>query len=193
MGETLIVGDGPAGLSAALLLAKKGERARVFGKDKTKMHQAYLYNYPGIKQIDGSEFIETTREQCRYFGAELYDRKITEFDKNNDGDEFVLTDEVDDQYIGDYLILATGHFVRNYSSELDVETDEAGRVIVDDHARTNVTNAYAAGVATRTQRIQVTISVGQGAAAALDIIDKEQNGVPNDFDTRADTHLRESS
>lgn len=191
MSEILVVGDGPAGLSAALLLAKKGEEAHVFGKDTTKMHQAYLYNYPGIKQLDGTEFIETAREQCRYFGAEFHDTKITGFER--DGDGFAVRSEDDDRYSGDYLVIATGHFMRRHPSEVGIEADDSGRILIDDHARTKVNGVYAAGVATRTQKIQVAVSVGQGTAAALDIIDKEQDGMAHDFDTRANAHLHESS
>ncbi len=191
MSKILIVGDGPAGLSAALLLAKKDEEAHVFGKNTTKMHQAYLYNYPGIKQLDGTEFIETTREQCRYFDAEFHDTKITGFERKGDG--FAISDEDGHQYEGDYLIIATGHFMRKHPSELGVEADDSGRILIDDHARTNVDGIYAAGVVTRTKKIQVAVSVGQGTAAALDIVDREQDGMPHDFDTRANAHLQESS
>lgn len=191
MCKILVVGDGPGGLSAALLLAKKGEEAHVFGKNTTKMHQAYLYNYPGIKQLDGTEFIETAREQCRYFGAEFHDTKITGFE--HDGEGFAIRDEDGHRYEGDYLVIATGHFMRKHPSELEIEADDSGRILIDDHARTNVDGVYAAGVVTRTQKIQVAVSVGQGTAAALDIVDQEQDGMAHDFDTRANAHLQESS
>lgn len=196
MSKILIVGDGPAGLSAALLLAKKGEEAHVFGKNTTKMHQAYLYNYPGIKQLDGTEFIETAREQCRYFGAEFHDTKITSFERDGegrDGGGFAIVDEDGHRYEGDYLVIATGHFMRKHPSELSIEADDSGRILIDDHARTNVDGVYAAGVVTRTHKIQVAVSVGQGTAAALNIVDREQDGMPHDFDTRANAHLQESS
>jgi len=62
--------------------------------------------------------------------------------------------------------------------------DDKDRIKIDDHSRTNVDRVYAAGVATRIHKIQATVSVGQGASAALDIIDREQDGRPQDFDTK---------
>lgn len=181
MATTLIIGDGPAGLSAGMLLAKKGEEALIFGKDTTKMHQAYLYNYPGIKQIDGSEFIDITREQCQYFGAELHDTKITSYGRTETG--FEIQDEDGKRYQGEYLIIATGHFMRAHPTELGIKSDDTNCIIIDDHSRTNIDGVYAAGVVTRTEKIQATVSVGQGAAAALDIIETEQEGMAHDFDT----------
>ena len=74
MPDVIVVGDGPAGLSAALFTAKNGLDTVVFGTDDTTMHKAYLYNYLGIEEIHGTEFMETARDQVRDHGAELVDR-----------------------------------------------------------------------------------------------------------------------
>lgn len=180
--ETLVVGDGPAGLSAALLLAKKGERVHVLGKNASKMNQAHMYNYPGVRQISGEEFIEVSRQQCHYFGAEIHDAHVTSLDKS-DG-LFVANTKSGDSFTGKYLVIATGHFARELPEELGVEVDDKDRIVIDDHSRTSVDRVYAAGVATRVHKIQATVSVGQGASAALDIIEREQDGRPQDFDTK---------
>ena len=61
MSSVVIVGDGPGGLSAALFLAKNKLQVTVFGQDQTAMHYAYLYNYLGLPEIDGSDFQEIAR------------------------------------------------------------------------------------------------------------------------------------
>ena len=48
MTKAIVIGDGPAGLSAALFLAKNGVETTVFGQDNTAMHYAELHNYLGI-------------------------------------------------------------------------------------------------------------------------------------------------
>ncbi|MBT8241986.1 MAG: FAD-dependent oxidoreductase, partial [Acidimicrobiia bacterium] len=77
MTHTIVVGDGPGGLSAALFLAKNGSEVTVYGKDETAMHFAYLHNYLGIDEISGSDFQERAREQATSVGAELHDIRVT--------------------------------------------------------------------------------------------------------------------
>lgn len=77
MTTVAIVGDGPAGLSAGLLLAKNGMTAIVFGQDATAMHHAHLYNYLGIEDIDGTAFQEVARRQAASHGADLRDVEVT--------------------------------------------------------------------------------------------------------------------
>lgn len=184
MARVLIVGDGPAGVSSGILLAKKGLDPIIFGKDTTKIHHAQLYNYPGIKQISGTDFIKTARDQYEYFGGEYVDSKITTFRKSDN--QYFVQDAEGTRYKGKYIILATGHFMRGHPPELGVKSDAAGRINVDTNNETNVEGVYAVGVATRTEKIQVAISVGDGATAALDIVEKEQDGLAHDFDTHYD-------
>ena len=66
MPDVLIVGDGPAGLSAALFLVKKGMSVIVFGQDQTLMHKALLLNYLGIPKLTGSQFQEIDPPACTY-------------------------------------------------------------------------------------------------------------------------------
>ena len=79
MSDVLIVGDGPAGLSAALFLAKDEMSVKVFGQDQTLMHKAMVYNYLGIPEITGSEFQKVSRQQVEKFGAELLDGEVMEW------------------------------------------------------------------------------------------------------------------
>ena len=85
MSNTIIVGEGPGGLSAALLLAKNGHEARVYGLNKTALHSAMLYNYLGIEAITGSDFQAICRKQVEKFGAELVTEEITAAKAGPDG------------------------------------------------------------------------------------------------------------
>lgn len=182
MARVGIVGGGPAGLSAGLLLAKNDQTAIVYDGDETAMHYAHLFNYLGIESLDGSEFVETAQAQAVAYGVDHREAEVTAVE--SDGDEFLVeTGEETDTV--DYLILATGQS-RTLADDLGCEMTDDGEIDVDRNGRTSVDGAYAAGWATRKQKIQAIISAGDGAAAALDVLSAEVEPGFHDFDTPED-------
>jgi thioredoxin reductase (NADPH) len=179
--DVLVVGGGPAGLSAALFTEKNGLDTTVFDTDKTWMHKAHLFNYLGIESEDGTAFIEDSREQVAGFGADLSEEEITGVE-THDGHFHASTEE--DTYAGDYLILATG---ADRSLAEDLGCDFDGDVVdVDVTMESSVEDAYATGAIVREEEWQAIISAGDGAAAALNVLTKEKGEHFHDFDTPAD-------
>jgi thioredoxin reductase (NADPH) len=78
MAKALVIGDGPAGLSAALLLAKNAVGTVVYGGDQTAMHYAHLHNYLGVADLGGDDFQQIARQQVVDQGADLREQEITE-------------------------------------------------------------------------------------------------------------------
>ena len=179
MTDTIIIGDGPGGLSAALFLAKNGQNVTVFGQDKTSMHWAKLYNYLGIPEILGSDFQKIAREQVTNFGAIIKDQPVTGIEKN--GSEFTVTTQSGDTHTSKYLILAEGKALE-LAKSLELPTTDEG-VEVDHAFRTSIENLYVVGRSTRIKRSQAIISAGNGATAALDILSTEKGKDFNDFDS----------
>jgi thioredoxin reductase len=177
MTQVTIVGDGPAGLSAGLLLAKNGAGVDVFGIDNTPMHKALLKNYLGIREMDGPEFQEIARDQVREFGGAIHDVKVKELEETGEG--FTVETEEGDRYESDYLILATTN--EDHQRQLGVER-ENGHAAVDRDGHTNIDRCYAVGWAARTDKIQAIISAGDGAAAGVDILSREKGEAFHDFD-----------
>ena len=71
--DVLIVGAGPAGLTAAIYVARAGRKALVLeGRGSSRMAIPYtIENYPGFASIDSRELLDLFRRQAVSFGAAL--------------------------------------------------------------------------------------------------------------------------
>ncbi|QCC52116.1 NAD(P)/FAD-dependent oxidoreductase [Halapricum salinum] len=181
MTDVLVVGGGPAGLSAALFTQKNGLDTAVFDTDETWIHKAHLFNYPGIGSQDGTAFLETLRTQVDSFGVDSHEAEVTDVTES-DGTFTVTTD--DSEHEADYLILATGAN-RDLAESLGCDFED-DLVDVDLSMETSVADAYATGAMVRAEEWQAVISAGDGAAAALNILSKEEGEHFHDFDVPAD-------
>jgi thioredoxin reductase len=182
MSDVIVVGGGPAGLSAALFAAKNGLDTAVFDTDGTWMHKAHLFNYLGVGSVDGSAFMETARAQVDAFGVERHDAEVT--DVSTDGDGFAVSTE-DGDHEASYLVLATGAN-RDLAESLGCAFTDEDVVDVDVTMETSVEDAYATGAMVRAEEWQAVISAGDGAAAALNVLTKEKGEHFHDFDVPDD-------
>ncbi|QQE13245.1 FAD-dependent oxidoreductase [Planctomycetota bacterium] len=179
MPKVIIIGDGPAGLSAALFLAKAGSEAVVYGQDKTPMHYAMVYNYLGIKEITGPEFQKLAREQVTDMGAKLVDHEVASIDRNDTG--FTVTTIDGQTNSAPFLIIAAGK-KPEFAEAIGLTINEQQTIDADRNGCSEIENCYVIGWSTRPDKIQAIISAGDGAAAALDILSKEAGKDIHDFD-----------
>lgn len=178
MAKVTIVGDGPGGLSAALFLAKNGHEVKVFGQDETAMNYAYLHNYLGIPEIDGTEFQEIAKNQVTAQGAEIIEEEVTSAIING-----IFSVETDSgSHESDYLILTEGKNPE-LARSLGVDSDDDGAIVVDENYQSSVGKVYVVGRSVRPKRSQAIISAGAGAVAALDILAHEEGKDVQDWDT----------
>ena len=85
--DVIVIGGGPAGLTAALYLARAKYRTLVVEKEKfggqiTITHE--VVNYPGVKKATGAALTETMRGQAEAFGAEFMLAEVEKLDLSGD-------------------------------------------------------------------------------------------------------------
>lgn len=106
MANIVIVGKGPAGVSAALYTLRAGMKTTIIGKDNGTLGKVEkIENYYGFPEpISGGELVETGVQQAVRLGAEIVDDEVVGI--SYDGRLTVKT--AHGEYPADALILATG-------------------------------------------------------------------------------------
>ena len=108
MYEILIVGGGPAGLTAAIYAARAGKHVAVLERGSTGgqiISAPLVENYPGIPSVSGAELARQMTEQACAFGAEIVYTEAVGLEKTSAGFRVLCMDGVREAKA---VILATG-------------------------------------------------------------------------------------
>lgn len=107
--DLIVVGGGPAGLTAATYAARSGLKTLVLEKGiagGTAAQTDRIENFPGFPDgINGAALGELMKQQCQRFGATFDQAEVASFRRE---EEFFLTDARGDEFIATSVIVATG-------------------------------------------------------------------------------------
>jgi len=126
MYDIIILGSGPAGLTAALYCGRASKETLVLGGANLggqTAEIALLENYPGWHGT-GFDLIEFMKKQAESFGAKISMNSAARIESTPDG-TFVITDTHDKKYETRCVILATGASPRKL--EIDGARELFGR------------------------------------------------------------------
>ena len=108
MKDVLIIGGGPAGLSAALTALRRHKSCLILAGERGESAiapAAAVENYPGLPHISGDELLERMERQAVEAGAELHRGKATAILPMGDSFSVAAGSEV---FEGRSLLLCTG-------------------------------------------------------------------------------------
>ena len=114
--DVIIIGGGPAGLTAALYASRSKLKTIILDKSSTAGALAYsnkIENYPGLTNpVSGKELLDTMRKQALGFGAEYIETQVVGMNLSGDIKEVFTMDKT---YSGKTLIIASGAMGRKPS------------------------------------------------------------------------------
>lgn len=110
MYDTIIIGAGPAGLTAGLYCSRAQLKTLILGDIKnSNAYKAHIIeNYFGFnKAITGPELMEEGLAQAKHFGAEHFERLVVDIKSLPDGG-FTVTDSERTEYQSKTVLICSG-------------------------------------------------------------------------------------
>lgn len=112
MFDCLIIGAGPAGISAAIYVHRFGYKPVIIGTEYggaiVRTHS--IENYPGFPSVSGWDLMQKFEEHYQSFGIEYKMENVTQIEKKEtDGKlSFVVKTDMGEEIEGKSLLIATG-------------------------------------------------------------------------------------
>lgn len=119
--DTIIIGSGPAGLTAAIFATRREMKTLIIGRELggQVIWAGEIENYPGFESIQNYDFIERLQKQAISCGAELKEDEVKKIEKVDEDTFRVLTNK--EEFLSKTVILAIGLSPRRLAVPGEVE------------------------------------------------------------------------
>eukprot|EP00929_Paragymnodinium_shiwhaense_P070670 TRINITY_DN35800_c0_g1_i6.p1 TRINITY_DN35800_c0_g1~~TRINITY_DN35800_c0_g1_i6.p1 ORF type:complete len:459 (-),score=144.94 TRINITY_DN35800_c0_g1_i6:753-2129(-) len=112
--KVVILGGGPAGLSAAVYAARSGFCPLILAQEyggQLEQKGAEVENYAGLAQLNGEQMIDTMLKQAEHFDAELLNDRVESVDLNRGRDgtgPLTVRTKSNGEFLADSMIISLG-------------------------------------------------------------------------------------
>lgn len=112
MFDSIIIGSGPAGITASLYIARAGFKVLIISKNESKLDKAEkIENYYGFENpVSGKELNENGVKQARNLGVDILEKEVISIKYSDDNcyEVIVANQGIDEKYLAKTIVLATG-------------------------------------------------------------------------------------
>ena len=112
MFDSIVIGSGPAGITASLYMARAGLKVLVISKKESTLDKAEkIENYYGFEEpISGEKLKEKGIKQAQRLGVEILEKEAIsiKYSENEAYEVIVANQGKDEEYIAKTVVLATG-------------------------------------------------------------------------------------
>lgn len=111
MYDSIIIGSGPAGITASLYMVRAGLKVLIISKNESTLDKAeHIENYYGFESgISGKDLNDAGIKQAQNLGVEFLIKEVTSIKYSENGYEVVTANQaIDEKYLAKTIVLATG-------------------------------------------------------------------------------------
>lgn len=126
MYDLIIIGSGPAGMTAGIFAVRREMKTLIIGKEVggQLVWANEIENYPGFETIKSFELIQKIRQQASNFGVEFKDDEVKRIEKSADG-TFTLH-ALRDSFTAKTVIISMGLSPRRLAVPGEIELNGQG-------------------------------------------------------------------